>query len=81
MPGTLKGTSKQVMGITVGGDQDDWTLAATGVPSVTAELGDPDQFINEWQVKDAVTATQITNSQAPWLEYVFKHLPEYHSVI
>ena len=36
------------MGITVGGDQDDWTLGTTGVPSVTAEIGDNDQFINEW---------------------------------
>ena len=48
MPYTMKGTSKEVMGITVGGDQDDWTLAQTGVPSVTAEIGSADQFIDEW---------------------------------
>ena len=48
MAGTKKGTAKQLMGITVGGDQDDWTVAATGVPSVTAEIGDIDQFVDEW---------------------------------
>lgn len=37
--GTMKGTSKEVMGLALGGDQDDWTLDQLGVPSVTAELG------------------------------------------
>jgi hypothetical protein len=46
--GTEKGTSKKVMGITVGGDQDDWTLAELGIPSVTAEIGKEDNFIDEW---------------------------------
>lgn len=59
MEGTKTGNSKQVMGITVGGDQDDWTLDKTGIPSVTAEIGNADQFIDEWQVKDAQTATDI----------------------
>jgi len=36
---TLKGTSKEVMGVAIGGDQDDWTLAELGIPSVTAEVG------------------------------------------
>ena len=42
------GTSKEVMGVTIGGDQDDWTLGELGIPSVTAELGRNDQFIDEW---------------------------------
>ena len=34
-----KGTSKETMGVAIGGDQDDWTLATLGIPSVTAEIG------------------------------------------
>lgn len=57
--GTLKGTSKETMGIAIGGDQDDWTLAELGVPSVTAEVGFVGQFIDEWRVRDSGTATDI----------------------
>ena len=37
--GTLTGTSKETMGIAIGGDQDDWTTCQLGIPSVTAEVG------------------------------------------
>jgi hypothetical protein len=37
--GELKGTSKETMGIAIGGDQDDWTLGELGIPSATAEMG------------------------------------------
>jgi len=47
------------MGIAIGGDQDDWTLAELGVPSVTAEVGFVGQFIDEWRVRDSGTATDI----------------------
>ena len=57
--GTLKGTSKEVMGIAIGGDQDDWTLGELGIPSVTAELGFVGQFKDEWQVRDGSTAQEI----------------------
>jgi hypothetical protein len=43
-----KGTSKETMGIAIGGDQDDWTLATLGIPSVTAEIGYVGQFQDEW---------------------------------
>jgi len=46
--GTMKGTSKEVMGQAIGGDQDDWTLAELGIPSVTNEVGFVGQFIDEW---------------------------------
>ena len=42
------GTSHEVMGVTIGGDQDDWTLGELGIPSVTAELGFVGQFKDEW---------------------------------
>ena len=57
--GTMKGTSKEVMGLALGGDQDDWTLAELGIPSVTAELGFVGQFIDEWQLKDTSTGNDI----------------------
>ena len=55
----MKGTSKEVMGIAIGGDQDDWTLDKLGIPSVTAEVGFVGQFIDEWKVRDAGTANDI----------------------
>ena len=47
------------MGQAIGGDQDDWTLAELGIPSVTAEVGFVGQFIDEWRVKDEKTANDI----------------------
>jgi hypothetical protein len=35
----MKGTSKETMGIAIGGDQDDWTLATLGIPAATTEVG------------------------------------------
>ena len=43
-----KGTAKDVIGETIGGDQDDWTLGELGIPSATVEIGDEMQFIHEW---------------------------------
>ena len=57
--GTMKGTSKELMGIAIGGDQDDWTLDTLGIPSITAEVGYVGQFIDEWRVKDASTENDI----------------------
>lgn len=62
--GTMKGTSKEVMGLALGGDQDDWTLDELGVPSVTAELGYVGQFIDEWQLKDTGTGNDILREQS-----------------
>lgn len=47
------------MGIAIGGDQDDWTLATLGIPSVTAEIGYVGQFKDEWEVKDTTSANEI----------------------
>jgi len=55
----MKGTSKEVMGLALGGDQDDWTLDTLGIPSITAELGFTGQFDDEWSVKDSGTGTEI----------------------
>ena len=42
--GELFGTSRQTMGRTIGGDQDDWALAELGIPSVTDEIGNFGQY-------------------------------------
>jgi len=55
----MKGTSKKVMGETIGGDQDDWTVSALGIPSVTGELGYQGQFLDSWRAVDARTANEI----------------------
>lgn len=62
--GTLTGTSKETMGVAIGGDQDDWTLGELGIPSITAEVGYVGQFIDEWQVRDASTAQDIMQEQS-----------------
>jgi hypothetical protein len=77
----MKGTSKEVMGLALGGDQDDWTLDELGIPSVTAELGFVGQFIDEWQLKDSGTGNDILKEQSAWMEYVFTHLPEYGQIV
>lgn len=77
----MKGTSKETMGLAIGGDQDDWTLDALGIPSVTAEVGFVGQFNDEWRVKDASTATDIMVEQSQWVEYIYSHLGEYADIV
>ena len=69
------------MGLAIGGDQDDWTTDRLGIPSATAEIGYVGQFIDEWRVKNAGTANDIVKEQSPWIEYIYKHLPEYGEIV
>jgi hypothetical protein len=39
------------MGEKMGGDTDDYILSKYGIPSVTAELGEDDMYINNWTCK------------------------------
>lgn len=77
----MKGTSKETMGIAIGGDQDDWTTDVLGIPSVTVEVGYVGQFIDEWQVRDSSTATDIMAEQSQWIEYVYTHLDDYSEIV
>lgn len=79
--GTMKGTSKETMGIAIGGDQDDWTLDALGIPSATAEVGFVGQFVDEWRVKDPSTATDIMQEQSRWVEYIYNHLGQFAEIV
>lgn len=69
------------MGLAIGGDQDDWTTDRLGIPSVTGEIGSVGQFIDEWIVKNTGTANDIMKEQSPWIEYIYKHLPEYGEIV
>lgn len=77
----MKGTSKETMGIAIGGDQDDWTLDKLGIPSATAEMGFVGQFIDEWRVKDSSTATDILAEASPWVEYIYNNLGDFSQIV
>lgn len=75
------GNSYATMGETVGGDQDDWTLSALGIPSVTSEIGYVGQFKNEWQIVDSQTAKDLMNEQGAWMDYIYAHLGEFGKIV
>lgn len=60
----------------MGGDADDYVLAQFGIPSVTAELGENDDFIADWQCKNSQTCFNILSLNAPWIEHIMTHLGE-----
>ena len=70
------------MGETVGGDQDDWTLSALGIPSVTSEVGYVGQFKNDgWNIVDSQTAKDLMNEQGAWMDYIYAHLGEFGKIV
>lgn len=69
------------MGIAIGGDQDDWTLATLGIPAATTEVGFVGQFIDEWKVKDAQTANDIMVDQSAWIAYIYENLPFFYDIV
>ena len=74
------GNSYATMAETVGGDQDDWTLSALGIPSATSEIGYTGQFVDEWKVVDAMTAKDIMVEQGNWMNYLYQHLGEFGKI-
>jgi hypothetical protein len=50
---------------------DDWVLATFNIPSVTGELGNQDDFIEEWQVKSADMAWSILSDNTNWIEHTY----------
>jgi len=53
---------------------DDWVLATYNIPSVTAELGNENDFLSEWTVKDNLTAFNICKDNFNFLEHTFMKL-------
>lgn len=50
---------------------DDWILSTYNIPSVTGEIGNENDFINEWTVQSADKAYQITSDNLPWIEHTY----------
>ena len=45
------GNSAEVIFEQVGGDTDDYITETYKIPSVTSEIGDEEQFIDNWVIK------------------------------
>lgn len=54
----------------MGGDADDYVLSEIGIPSVTAELGDNDDYVNDWICQSAVHCYNILSENARWMDYI-----------
>ena len=55
------GNSAEVMGQRIGGDSDDYITGTYGIPAVTAEIGWPDQYFDEWVAKSNSEAFLIVD--------------------
>jgi hypothetical protein len=46
---------------------DDWILATYGIPSITSELGNDGQYVNDWQNKSPEEALSIIKDNGDWI--------------
>ena len=53
---------------------DDWILQSFNIPSVTAELGRENQYLEQWQVKSSDTAFEIMTENTGWWEHTINKL-------
>ena len=63
-----------LMGQRIGGDMDDWVLQNLGIPSITNELGEENQYENGWVVTNRDTARNIVLENSNWLEFAYEKL-------
>lgn len=75
------GNSGQVIGEKMGGDADDYVLSEIGIPSVTAELGENDDFLNDWVCKNSQTCFNVLSLNTPWMEYILANLDKIGQVV
>ena len=71
---TLFGNAGAVIGEKMGGDADDYVLSKFGIPSVTAELGANDEYLDTWMCKDERSCFNILSENAPWIEYIILNI-------
>jgi len=71
---TLFGNAGAVIGEKMGGDADDYVLSKFGIPSVTAELGANDEYLDTWMCKDERSCFNILAENAPWIEYILLNI-------
>lgn len=50
---------------------DDWVLATYNIPSVTGEIGNESDFLDEWTVSSENKAFEILTQNQPWLEHTY----------
>ena len=50
---------------------DDWVLATYNIPSVTGEIGNESDFVEEWTVSSPEKAYDIISKNQPWLEHTY----------
>jgi hypothetical protein len=53
---------------------DDWILATYGIPSITSELGNDGQYVNDWQNKSPEEALSIIKDNGDWIEHIYQKL-------
>ena len=71
---TRFGNSAEVMGEKIRGDADDFIVSTTGIPSVTAELGLSEDFIDEWTCKRPESCFSILTANSLWVEYILSNV-------
>ena len=79
--GLKSGNSYEVLHETMGGDTDDYITASYGIPSVTSEIGNPNQFINDFVIRSKEDAYEIVSQNSKWLDYVFDNLSRYNHMV
>ena len=71
---TQFGNSGEVMGQRIHGDADDYVMSSYGIPSVTAELGKQDSYINDWLCKGQFECYQVLNDNNQWVNYLLQNI-------
>ena len=67
---TLFGNSAETMGKRIFGDADDYVMSQYGIPSVTAELGLSEDYVNDWLCKGQYQRYNILNDNYQWVYYI-----------
>lgn len=55
----MGGNSYSIIGDSIGGDMDDWVSDTFGIPSITSELGNDEQFKDNWENRSPHEALSI----------------------
>ena len=62
------------MGKRVHGDADDYILHEFGIPSVTAELGKSEEYVDDWTCKSVTGCFTILNDNFKWVAHLLQNI-------
>lgn len=79
--GVMFGNSQQVMGEKMNGDCDDYMMETYGIPSVTAEMGHLNQYVNDWKCVSPNACFDILDSNTKWMEYLFQNIGKVAAIV